>query len=187
MTVSRRRSSIDRKTSRWWTRSTSRPSSGGIEPSVRNARCTRDPSLITASIRSGTPWRYQVTKRVHSPTSVGATRWRSIEFTSVDFPALIRPATASRSGSANSRRMVATASRVAPSSSSDSSRPNTDSTESRMLPRVPLTGESVRLGRSRGQPTGQRGEVGAHRRQAGRDRAGTVVGLGRRRRRIERQ
>ncbi len=74
------------------------PRSAGIPPSGANGMAVRWPSRKTTSIRSTVPYWKRVTSRVHSPTSVGATRRPISAFTRVDFPDLMRPATASCNG-----------------------------------------------------------------------------------------
>ena len=56
-----------------------------------------------AHARSAEPSRYQVTTRVHSPASVAASRSPTSALSSVDLPALTRPAIATRSGSSSRR------------------------------------------------------------------------------------
>ena len=50
------------------------------------------------------PYRYQVTTRVHSPASVGASRSPTSALSSVDLPAFTRPTSATRSGSSSRAR-----------------------------------------------------------------------------------
>ena len=61
----------------------------------------RDPSRACSTTRGTGPCRYQVTTRVHSPASVGAIRSPTSALSSVDLPALTRPARATRSGSSS--------------------------------------------------------------------------------------
>lgn len=74
-----------------------------MPPSASNGMACLPPSWNTTSTRSTVPYWKRVTSRVHSPTSVGATRRPIRALTSVDLPDLIRPATATCSG-AESRR-----------------------------------------------------------------------------------
>src|SRR5207248_9023398 len=73
-------------------------------PASSSGRLARVPLRRTTSTRSDVPYRNWVTMRVHSPTSVGATRRPISAFTSVDLPAFNRPAMATRSGSPRRRR-----------------------------------------------------------------------------------
>ena len=84
----------------------STPSSSGRCPS--NGSGFAEPSRSTSSARSGEPKRYQIGTSVHSPAAVGATRRPTSAFTSVDFPVLTRPTTATRSGSVSVARSAAT-------------------------------------------------------------------------------
>jgi hypothetical protein len=72
-------------------------------PSAENGSTCLWPSSKTISTRSTVPYWKRVTRRVHSPTSVGATLRPINALTSVDLPDLMRPATATCSG-ADSRR-----------------------------------------------------------------------------------
>src|SRR5690606_37072462 len=57
----------------------------------------------TISMRSTVPYWNRVTRRVHSPTAVGATRRPISALTSVDLPDLMRPATATCNGASRRR------------------------------------------------------------------------------------
>ena len=92
------------------------PSRCGIIPDSSSGRLTREPSRRTTSTRSAVPYRNCVTMRVHSPTSVGATRRPMSAFTSVDLPDFNRPAIATRSGSDSRRRTSKTCPWVGPPS-----------------------------------------------------------------------
>ncbi len=73
----------------------------GIIPFASNGTACLVPLRATTSTRSAGPYRNWVTTRVHSPAAVGATRRPINALTRVDFPALRRPATATRSGCPN--------------------------------------------------------------------------------------
>ena len=73
-------------------------------PSCRRTGSGRGvPMCGCSTIRGVVPSRYQVTTRVHSPASVGATCSPTSALSSVDLPAFTLPAIATRSGSSSRR------------------------------------------------------------------------------------
>ena len=103
--VCRRRRALGTRTSRWSTCSAGRPREIRTAPSRRvNGRGSAPPPVRCAVTAYVGPSAYQVTIRVHSPASVGASSSPTSALSRVDLPAFTLPAMATRRGSSIRRR-----------------------------------------------------------------------------------